>query len=161
MSSRILVALRVPGSPERVFEAFTSEVDLWWQDNPLFRFTRRSPGKLAFEPPANGKPGRFVERLTDGSTFEIGEVSVWEVGRRLVFGWRQASFKQDQHTWVEIDFEAVGAETRVTVQHHGWDSVPQAHVAKHTMPALLFDQRHGSWWRQLLGSLGVHVAGRG
>ena len=34
-------------------------------------------------------------------------------------------------THVEVRFEAVGEETRVTVEHAGWDSVPAAHVARH------------------------------
>lgn len=153
MSSRILVSLRVPGPPERAFRIFTEEVGLWWRDNDLFRFTPRSPGVVAFDPPLNGEPGRFVERLPNGKTFVVGEVSVWEAGRRLVFGWRQASFASGQHTELEISFEEVGDETRVTVQHSGWDSVPQSHVAKHGFPALLFDQRHGEWWRTLLSSL--------
>ena len=158
MTSRILVALRVPGPPERAFRAFTEEIGEWWRDDPLFRFTPRSPGRVAFEPPGDGAPGHFVERLADGRTFLIGEVTVWEVGRRLVFGWRQATFSPDQHTEVEIAFEPVGDETRVTVQHRGWDSVPETHVAKHTMAAALFDQRHGEWWRRLLASLKAHVA---
>ena len=153
MSSRILVAMRVPGSPDRAFRAFTEEVGVWWRGNPMFRFTSAGPGRVAFEPPADGTPGRFVERLPDGETFIVGDVSVWDAGRRLVFGWRQESFTADQHTEVEVIFEPVGAETRVTVQHRGWDSVPQAHVARHTMPAPLFAQRHGEWWRIQLLSL--------
>jgi len=153
VSSRILVALRVPGSPERAFRVFTEEVGLWWRDDPLFRFTPRSPGALAFEPPHGDQPGRFVERLASGKSFTIGEVSVWEPGRRLVFGWRQATFTPEQHTEVAITFEPVGEETRVTVQHTGWDSVPSAHVAKHGMATVLFAQYHGVWWRTLLASL--------
>ncbi len=160
MTSRILVALRVPGSPDRAFRLFTQEVGLWWRDNPLFRFTPASPGVVAFEPPTDGTPGRFVERQADGTSFLIGEISVWDVGRRLVFGWRQASFALDQHTEVDISFEPVGDETRVTVQHCGWDSVPQSHVARHTMSALFFDQRHAEWWRTLLLSLKSHARGQ-
>ncbi|MBY8823164.1 SRPBCC domain-containing protein [Sphingomonas colocasiae] len=153
MTSRILVAMRVPGPPERAFRIFTEEVGLWWQDNPLFRFTPRSPGTVAFEPPADGMPGRFVERLPDGKVFTVGDVTIWDAGHRLAFGWRQAGFGPDHRTEVEIRFEPVGDETRVTVEHRGWDSVPQAHVAKHGMPAMLFDQRHAEWWRTLLASL--------
>lgn len=158
MTSRILVAMRVPGPPERAFRVFTEDIGSWWRDAPLFRFTPRSPGEVAFEPPGDGAPGRFVEKLPNGKTFLIGEVAIWDVGRRLVFGWRQATFRPDQHTEVEIIFEPVGDETCVTVQHYGWDSVPQTHVAKHGMPAMLFDQRHGEWWRMLLSSLRAHIA---
>lgn len=152
MTSRIIVALRVPGSPGRAFQVFTEEVGLWWRDDPMFRFTPRSPGVLAFEPPADGAPGQFVERLPSGKTFLIGQVSVWAPGERLVFGWRQAAFTPDQHTEVEVTFEAVGAETRITVEHRGWDSVPAEHVARHGMVDQLFSLRHGQWWRALLSS---------
>ena len=157
MTSRILVALRVPGSPERIFRIFTEEIDLWWRDDPLFRFTPRSPGQLVLEPPRNDMPGRFIEVFPDGEIFVIGEVTSWDVGKRIVFGWRQASFSRGQATKVEITFEPVGNETRVTVQHFGWDSVPQAHVARHGMPDMLFNQRHGQWWRTLLASVRTQV----
>ncbi len=49
-------------------------------------------------------------------------------------------------------FEAVGDETRVTVEHHGWDTVPPEHVARHGFPAPIFLRRHGEWWQALLGS---------
>ncbi|HEY5412547.1 MAG TPA: ATPase, partial [Caulobacteraceae bacterium] len=69
MSSRVVVALRVKTTPERAFEAFTQEIALWWRPNPLFQFTPRSPGVLAFEP---GVGGRFTETLPNGKVFEIG-----------------------------------------------------------------------------------------
>jgi uncharacterized protein YndB with AHSA1/START domain len=149
MSSRILVALRVPASPDRAFEAFTAEIGQWWRPNGLFQFTPRSPGVLSFEP---GPEGRLVETLANGKVFEIGKVRAWEPPRRLVFGWRQASFAPDLDTEVEVTFEAVGAETRVTVQHVGWDSVPQTHVAKHGFPDAIFLRRHAEWWQGLLAS---------
>jgi hypothetical protein len=153
MASRILVAVRVKATPARAFEAFTTEIGIWWQPNPLFRFTPRSPGVLAFEP---GDGGRLTETLPNGKVFEIGRVRVWsppaDVGDHglLVFGWRQASFAADQDTEVEVRFEAVGDETRVTVEHRGWDSVPDAHVARHSFPTAIFLRRHGEWWQGLL-----------
>ena len=151
MSSRILVALRVPATPARAFQAFTAEIGLWWRPNQLFQFTRRSAaGRLAFEP---GEGGRFTETAADGEVFEIGRITAWQPGARLAFTWRQASFAPDQVTEVEIRFEAVGSETRVTVEHRGWETVPQEHVARHTFPDAVFLQRHGEWWQALLASL--------
>jgi uncharacterized protein YndB with AHSA1/START domain len=150
VTSRILVALRIRAAPERVFEAFTREIGLWWRPNPLFQFTPRSPGVLAFEP---GVGGRFTETLASGKVFEIGRIRVWEPPSRLVFGWRQAAFQPDQDTEVEVTFQAVGEETRVTVEHRGWDTVPQEHVARHHFPDALFLRRHAEWWQALLGAL--------
>lgn len=153
MASRVVVALRVKASPERTFEAFTTEIGQWWKPNGLFQFTPRSPGVLSFE----GRE-RLVETLANGKIFEIGKVTAWEPGRRLAFGWRQASFTPDMATQVEITFEPVGeGETRITVSHAGWDSVPQAHVARHGFPLQVFQARHGEWWRVLLGALGERV----
>jgi uncharacterized protein YndB with AHSA1/START domain len=149
MSSRVLVALRIAAPRERVFEAFTREIHLWWRPHPMFVFSRRTDGTLAIEPELGG---RFTETYADGTSFEIGRVTLWEPGARLVLGWRQASFTDGQVTEVDIRFETVGAETRVTVEHRGWDSVPAAHVARHGMPDALFLQRHGQWWQGLLAA---------
>ena len=86
----------------------------------------------------------------------IGRIRVWEPGERLVFGWRQATFRPGQETEVEVTFEAVGAETRVTVIHRGWDSVPDQHVARHGFPDAIFLRRHGEWWQVLLARLSEH-----
>ena len=154
MTSKVFVALRVKASPERAFEAFTRDIGLWWKPNGFFQFTPRSPGVMAFEP---GPAGRLTETLANGKVFEVGKVRAWEPPHRLVFGWRQATFSPDMDTEVEVTFEAVGAETRVSVTHVGWDSVPQAHVARHGFPMGLFLQRHGEWWRTLIESMRADV----
>ena len=154
MTSRVIVALRVKASPARAFEVFTQEVGLWWRPNGLFQFTPRSPGVLAFEP---GEGGRFTETLANGQVFEIGRIRAWEPPSRLVFGWRQAAFAPDQDTEVEVRFEAVGEETRVTIEHRGWDSVPAEHVARHRFPDAVFLRRHAEWWQALLASLKATV----
>lgn len=154
MTARVVVAMTVAASPERCFEAFTREIGLWWVDSPPFRLTPRSPGQLAFEPPdAGGRGGRLVERLASGKVFEVGQVSAWEPGRRLVVGWRCASFGPDHATEVEVTFEPSGAGSRVTVEHRGWDSVPQEHVARHGFALLLFHQRLAETWRAGLWKL--------
>lgn len=154
MSSKIIVALRVPASPARAFQAFTEEIALWWRPHPMFPATPRSPGVMAFEP---GEGGRLTETLANGKVFEIGQVRVWAPGERLVFGWRQATFASDQDTEVEVRFEPIGEETRVTVEHRGWDSVPDEHVVRHGFPNTVFLQRHGEWWQALLEALKAKV----
>jgi uncharacterized protein YndB with AHSA1/START domain len=152
--SSILVSVRVRADPLEAFEVFTRDIAAWWQPSPLFRFTPRDGGVLAFEP---HEGGRFIETLPSGTVFEIGKITAWEPGRRLVFGWRQATFAKTQNTEVEVRFEAVGSDTRVTVEHRGWDSVPQAHVARHTMPNMVFLERHGAYWRTLLHRFAARV----
>jgi hypothetical protein len=60
------------------------------------------------------------------------------------------SFKPDQVTEVDVWFEAVGGETRVTVEHRGWDAIPPQHVARHGFELMLFQRRLGEHWRELL-----------
>ncbi|WGS53709.1 SRPBCC domain-containing protein [Paraburkholderia sp. D15] len=162
MSSRVQVSLRVAASPLRAFEVFTREIGKWWRPNGLFQFTPRGAGVLSFEAgdcggaedaSNTGEGRRLIETQADGSVFEIGRVTAWEPGERLAFGWRQASFSAGQDTHVEVRFEAVGDETRVTVEHRGWDTVPQDHVARHHFPEQVFLLRHGEWWQALLAAL--------
>jgi hypothetical protein len=154
MTSRVVVSVRAPCSPIQAFEVFTEEIGEWWADNPLFRFTPRSPGTLAFQPPAaDGSGGRLIERLPNGKEFEIGPIRAWSPGERLIVGWRQATFGPEHATEVEVRFEPVGEDTRVTVEHRGWDSVPQDHLARHTFPLTLFNQRQEEQWRAGLDRL--------
>jgi len=156
MTSKVLISLRVAATPERAFAVFTEEIGRWWQPNILFRFTPWSPGVLAFEP---GPGGTFLETFPDGQVFEIGRITVWEAGVRLAFTWRQASFAPGQTTDVDVRFEPIGTETRVTVEHRGWDSIPQDHVARHRFPDAIFLQRHGEWWQALLRAYRTQILG--
>lgn len=161
MTSKVLVALRVKASPERAFDAFVGEIGAWWRPNDFFAFTPRQPGQLNFEPGESGTlaDGRLVETRQSPSgpkMFEVGKVRAYEPPHRLVFGWRQATFTPEQDTEVTVCFEAIagfgGPETRVSVEHRGWDAIPREHVAKHGFPNDLFLRRHGEWWHALLAS---------
>lgn len=149
MTSKVLVSLRVAATPERAFEVFTADIGLWWRHDGLFAFDNRRSGTLRFEP---GPRGRLLEVYDGGDVFEIGRVTAWEPGRRLALSWRQASFSPDQATQVEIRFDPVGAETRVTVEHSGWDTIPQPHAARHNFPLGPFQQRQAEHWQVLLGA---------
>ena len=128
--SRVLVSLRVDATPERAFAVFTEEIGQWWQPNGLFQFTDGRTGTLSFEP---GVGGRLVERHPDGDTFVVGDVRVWEPPHRLVMSWRTERFEAGQETELHVTFGAAGDQTRVTVEHFGWDTIPaeqRAEVAR-------------------------------
>lgn len=155
MTSAAIVSLRVKATPQRAFEAFTEEIGEWWRPNPLFQLTPRGDGVLRFEP---GEGGRLVAKLASGKDFEVGRIIVWAPGERLVLTWRNASFAPELSTEVEARFEAVGDETRVTIEHRGWDRIAQSDIARHGFPLDVFQMRLAEHWRARLMSLGERAA---
>ena len=151
MSAAVIVALRVAATPAAAFAAFTAGIGRWWRSHPLFPLTPKGDGLLRFDPAGPG--GRLVTRFDDGAEWEIGPVRIWLPGEQLTFGWRLPSFADDQATEVEVRFEAVGLETRVTVEHRGWDAIPRDHAARHGFELMLFQRRLGEHWRRLLAGL--------
>jgi uncharacterized protein YndB with AHSA1/START domain len=148
--SRVLVAVRVPCEPAEAFARFTTEIGQWWQPNGLFQFSEGRHGTLAFEA---GEGGRLIETYDDGTAFVIGVISTWAPPRRLVLSWRQASFPPELSTELHVTFEPTeSGETRVTVEHYGWDTVPADHAARHKFPLATFQLRFAEWWRRLLGA---------
>ena len=154
MTSKVYVALRVKAPPERAFAAFVEEIGAWWRPSPLFQTTPR-PGRLSFDAPGEG--GRLIETRDGGKAFEIGRISIWEPPRRLVFSWRQANFPPDLHTEVEVVFEPVDDETRVSVEHRGFDQVP-AGAARHGFPDPVLLMRLADFWRAQLAAIGETLA---
>ena len=153
--SRVLSAIRVNATPARAFTAFTEEIGQWWRPNGLFQFTRGRSGVLSFEP---GSKGRLLETYEDGAVFVVGEVRVWDPPRCLVLTWRQESFAPDQSTELHVRFEEAGQQTRVTVEHFGWDTIPQRHAARHGFPLATFQLRFAEWWQVLLRNLRDRVS---
>lgn len=154
MTSAVMVSLRVAASPQRAFEAFTQEIGAWWRPNGLFQLTPRGDGELRFE---GGDGGRLVTALANGKEFEIGRITAWLPGERLAFTWRQATFAPDQLTHVEVRFEPVGEETRVTVEHRGWSAIPPEHAARHGFGLGVFQMRLAEHWRALLSAMAARL----
>ena len=153
MTSKVYVALRVKASPEQAFALFVDEIGAWWRPSPLFQTTPR-PGRLSFEP---NEGGRLIETRQGGKVFEIGQIRVWDPPRRLIFSWRQASFPLDLHTEVEAAFEAVGSETRVSIEHRGFDQVPSG-AARHGFADDVLLVRLAEFWRGQIAALGETLA---
>lgn len=150
MSSSVLVALRVKAPPERAFAVFVREIGAWWRPSVMFQTTARAPGVLSFE---EGEGGRLTETLANGKVFEIGRITLWDPPRRFAFSWRQAAFPPDLKTEVEVTFEPVGEETRVSVDHRGFDRVPADNAARHTLPDAVLLKQLGGYWRVQLEAL--------
>lgn len=148
--SAVIVSLRVAVSPADAFDTFTEDIGLWWQPGALFQITPRGDGTLSFD-----RQERLITTLPNGKVYEIGRVTEWARGARLAFTWRQATFAPDQLTTVAVTFEPVGAETRVTVEHRGWDTIPQDHVARHTFPLSATQMHLANLWKTNLAALAL------
>ena len=137
------MAARVPCEPAEALARFSSEIGRWWQPNPLFQFSEGRTGTLAFE---GGEGGRLIETYDDGTVFVIGVISTWEPPSRLVLSWRQANFAPEQATELHVTFEPVQhGQTRVVVEHYGWDTIPADHAARHRFALATFQLRFAEW----------------
>jgi SAM-dependent methyltransferase len=67
---------------------------------------------LMLEPGADG-------RVLDGDA-EVGCVSAWEPGERVVLEWRPGPWEDTEPTEVRVSFVAAESATRVVVEHRGW-----------------------------------------
>jgi uncharacterized protein YndB with AHSA1/START domain len=153
--SRVLVSMRVEASPARAFSAFTDEIGQWWRPNGLFQFSDGRSGTLAFEPGVDGR--RLRETYPEGDSFVIGDVQVWEPPHLLVVSWRTQRFPPDRVTELHVRFDPVGEQTRVTVEHYGWDALPAEHAARHGFPLPVFQQHWAEWWRDMLDDLASSI----
>jgi uncharacterized glyoxalase superfamily protein PhnB/uncharacterized protein YndB with AHSA1/START domain len=108
MADRSAVAeVEVRVDPATAFRAFTEEIERWWVPGPInmWDFARALGRRI--EP---GVGGRVLEVYSDG-VLELGRVTMWEPGSRLVY---RSSVDE---TEVDIRFEATDDGTRVRVEH--------------------------------------------
>ncbi len=65
-----------------------------------------------------GPNGRIVE-----NSVEVGHIVFWRPGKQILIEWRQADWKPDELTKVEIRSRAASDGTRVTLHHDDWGSL--------------------------------------
>jgi uncharacterized glyoxalase superfamily protein PhnB/uncharacterized protein YndB with AHSA1/START domain len=143
-------------SPEDAFAVFTEEIALWWKPLLKNRFRPTRNGRMRFEP---GVGGRLVEEDIDspGDVFEIGRVQVWEPGKRLLFDWRLPNYQPHEKTEVEVQFQAKGSGTLVTLEHRGFEALPKDHPARHGLDDAAYARAISMWWDDLLSGVQAHV----
>lgn len=135
----VRVTIHVAVDPATAFEVFTAEIDAWYKRGPhTFYDARRAVG-IRFEPQVGGRLLEVYDQ-DSGEGREMGRITAWEPGTRLVF-------RDDRDTEVEVLFEAVDGETRVTLEHRGLERLPPLLATEHA--------RHG--WRLLLVWYGEHM----
>ncbi len=154
MTGAVIVSMRVEATPLAAFRAFTEDIGVWWRPNALFQLTPRGDGRLRFEP---GEGGRLIATFADGDDFVVGIITAWRPGAHLALSWRHATFSPEQSTELDVRFEAVGVDTRVTIEHRGWAQIPQDHAARHRCELSVFQRRQAEHWREGLLCLRARV----
>lgn len=77
------------------------------------------PLRMQFEPAPDG-------RVTEDGT-EVGRVISWESGRHVLLEWHAANWKPDEVMKVELRFERVQEQTRITLETSEWERVLEDH----------------------------------
>lgn len=148
----VIVSALIAVDPATAFEVFTDEIDAWWRRDPRFRMS--TDRQIRFEP---GEGGRLVTYEESGNVHELGRIKEWKPGELLLFEWRARNFEPDQSTEVEVRFEPDADGTRITLEHRGWDSLPDDHPVRHGLAGEAFLSMFGVWWADLLVALRAHV----
>jgi hypothetical protein len=115
----IVRIVEVPVDPGTAFRVFTEEIDEWYERGPYSWNDPERAVAIRFE------PGRLLEVWDEGDGYEMGRVTAWEPGDRLVFAYRSVHLPPELETEVEIRFEPIAAGTRVTLEHRGLELLPR------------------------------------
>jgi uncharacterized protein YndB with AHSA1/START domain len=110
----------IAAPPERVWQAWVSEINRWWS-KPYFNDHERVTG-LRLEPRVGGL---FVEEWgADGAGFLIGQVVEWLPPRRLAYTWSERGWG-GVVTVAHLEFEPDGSGgTRLHFRHEGFERLP-------------------------------------
>ena len=112
-------SINVARAPEIAFRVFTEEIGKWWPLKEGFSFGRDRAKDIFIEGRVGG---RFFERFTDGTEFEVGRITVFQPPRAVTFTWKAPDWEGP--TEVEVRFIAEGAGTRIELEHRGWEQGP-------------------------------------
>jgi len=113
VSDSITTSVEVAVSPDVAFDVFTRDIDAWYRVDTAALPDITRTGAIRFEAHLGGRL-LDVYDLATGAGRELGRITTWEPGRRLVFA-------DNEGTEVDVSFEPGGAGTRVTLTHRGLD----------------------------------------
>jgi uncharacterized protein YndB with AHSA1/START domain len=114
----VVRTVEVPVDPATAFAVFTDEIDAWYERGQYSWNVPEHAVGIRFE------GGRLLELHDDGDAYEMGRVTAWEPGERLVFVYRSVHLPSELRSEVEVRFEPVGDGTRVTLEHRGLEQLP-------------------------------------
>lgn len=107
--------LLVPLPVEKAFALFTAGLDSWWP------YETHSIGGEKVETAVLEERvgGRWYERHSDGEEHEWGTVTAWDPPSRFAVDWQVSPNVLGSE--VEVRFTPEGDETRVELEHRGWE----------------------------------------
>ena len=121
-------AVTVRLGAEDAWRLFTQEMDRWWPLQALSVF-ETDARRIEVEPREGGE---IREIAGDGRTAHWASIVVWEPPGRLVLAWKPNADRSTP-TEVEVRFTADGEQTRVELEHRGWERLgPDGDEARHT-----------------------------
>ena len=112
-------SISVACQPEIAFRVFTEEIGRWWPLKEGFSFGRDRALDIIIERRVGG---RFFERFTDGTEFEVGRVTAFQPPHAVTLTWKAPDW--EGLTEIEIRFISEGGGTRVELEHRGWEQGP-------------------------------------
>jgi mannose-6-phosphate isomerase-like protein (cupin superfamily) len=120
-SNSVTASVEVALDPAAAFAVFTQEIGRWWRPGPINWYDSARAIDIRFEP---GVGGRWLEIYdhAGADVLEIGRITVWEPGVRLVLLYRDGGYELDG-TEVEVQFAPIPGGTRVTLEHRGWEKL--------------------------------------
>ena len=112
----------VPLAPDEAFELFTDRFGEWWPRDS--HHISDAPAAEVILEPREG--GRWYERADDGGECDWGFVREVHRPDRILLAWHLTpawKFDPDsaKATEVEVRFDAEKGQTRVTLEHRGFD----------------------------------------
>jgi Activator of Hsp90 ATPase homolog 1-like protein len=109
------VSFDVACPPEHAFAVWTSRISTWW---PTDHTVTGDPDlSVVLE---SGVGGRIYERTPEGIEHDWGVVTAWDPPTELAYLWHIGRDPVDA-TEVVIHFVARETETRVEIEHRGWE----------------------------------------
>jgi len=120
---------------EAAFRLFTEGIDTWWPVG-THSYGGDDVERTVFETRSGG---RLYEVQKDGLERDWAEVVAWEPPDRIVLAWKICS-----PTEVEVRFVAQGNDTRVELEHRGWENVSEERRAQR--------ESYAGGWVQVLGT---------
>jgi uncharacterized protein YciI len=102
----------VETDPDHAFVVFTEHMGRWWPVEGHSLYGAGATVELT--------DGQIIERSPDGAAAIWGTITRWEPGQAVGFTWHPGR-SADQPSQVEVSFSAIGARTRVVLEHSGWE----------------------------------------